>query len=157
MILNALVAGGSAGALVLVWQAAPAVIQRLTPAGSGLHRYAMTPAQLRAELARSDRENDELTCALSTVSNERDRAVRVAWTWRHTAHKAADRIDELAEQARDVKQLRESNRALRAELANVRTIRPLLTDRAKEDTLPHGIPVITGAPYATTDLGRIRA
>ncbi|MGC9540211.1 hypothetical protein [Streptomyces sp. UG1] len=157
MIAYAIVAGGSAGALVLAWQAAPLIVQRFTPAGRGLHRYAMTPAQLRAELARSDRDMGALVCALTTVSNDRDRAVRTAWAWRHAAHKAADRITELAEQASDAKQLRESNRSLRAQLANATAVSQAATFGDDDPTVPGGIPVITGAPYASTDPGRIRA
>ncbi|MFF4548635.1 hypothetical protein ACFY1J_31120 [Streptomyces sp. NPDC001406] len=156
MIVYALAAGGSAGALVLAWQSLPRVIQRLAPAGSGLHRYAKTPGQLRAELARSDRENEDLACALTTVSNDRDRAVRTAWAWRHAAHMAADRVGELAEQAREVPQLREDTRALRAQLANATAVSQAATFGDDDPTVPGGIPIITGAPYASKDPGRIR-
>lgn len=156
MIAEALLAVGSAGAAVAAWQVAPAAIRRFAP-GHGLHRYAMSPSQLRAELAEQDREMNGLVCAMSTVSNERDDAVRSAVAWEEAAHQAADRIGELAEEAREVKQLRETVTGLRAELANAYPIRPLLADRAEEETLPHGIPKVTGAPFATTNPGRVRA
>lgn len=157
MIAYALLAAGSAAALVLAWQAAPLIVGRLAPAGSGLHRYATTPGRLRAELADLDREMNDLVCALTTVSNDRDRAVRTAWAWRHAAHRAKDRIAELEEQAREAQQLRESNRSLRAHLANATKVSQAATFGDDDPTVPHGIPVVTSAPYASTDPGRIRA
>ncbi|NUR04360.1 MAG: hypothetical protein HOY79_50005 [Streptomyces sp.] len=147
MIASALLAGGSASALIVAWQVAPAVVQRLAP-GSGLHRYAMSPADLR-------RENAHLMCALTKVSGDRDNAVRSALEWQEAANLAATRIDELTAEASEVKQLREANTGLRAELANARPIRPLLADRAEEDTLPHGIAIAAGSALA--DPGRIDA
>lgn len=150
MIAYALLAGGSAAALAVTLQLAPAAVRRFAPVGRGLHRYGMSRAQLR-------RENSQLMCALTTVSGDRDDAVRSALAWQEAAHQAADRIGELAEEAREVKQLRETVTGLRAELANAHPIRPLLADRSEEETLPHGIPKVTGTRFATTDPGRVRA
>ena len=156
MILDAVLAATVADAGVAAWWAVPRLMQRFAP-GSGLHRYAMTPAQLRAESARHARLARDLKCAVVHLVGQVD-----AVTAKHSnatvlLGKAEQLVADLEEQVREVPQLRQTVTALRAELANTRPIRPLLTDRAEEDTLPHGIQVVTGAAFATTDPGRVRA
>ncbi|MFF9238432.1 hypothetical protein ACF1AY_16070 [Streptomyces sp. NPDC014776] len=102
-----------------------AVAYAVAPAGRGLHRYVMPRKQLRAEVARTERTAQELTCKLVALAAELDAVTAQRNDLKAALEKAGQRIADLEEQVRDRHQLRDRITALEARLANVSAVRPL--------------------------------
>lgn len=115
MIETAFLALGCCGTAV----AAYAVV----PAGRGLHRYVVPRSRLRADLARADAEAEELTSKLVGLAAELDAVTRE----RNEGWALLGKAEQLiADTEADAQQLREANQALKARLANLNAIRPLV-------------------------------
>ncbi|MFF0597848.1 hypothetical protein [Streptomyces antibioticus] len=108
--------------LVLGVGGTAAVVYAVAPAGRGLHRYVVPRSRLRADLARAERQAEELTsnlvglaAELDAVTGERDQALALL-----------GKAEQLVKDCEaDAKQLREAHQALKARLANATAIRPL--------------------------------
>ncbi|MEU7403842.1 hypothetical protein [Streptomyces sp. NPDC044948] len=142
MIETLLLSAGVGGTAAALWYVAPA--------GRGLHRYVVPRSRLRADIARLEREANDLTCAVLRLSTENTTIGKD----RDAAHDAlADsRLHnvELERQLAAFDQLCSENTRLRAALANARAVRPLPAADGDEPTVPQGIPVLPldQAPFA---------
>lgn len=122
-----------------------AVAYAVAPAGRGLHRYVVPRKQLRAEVARTERTAEELTCKLVGLAAELDAVTTQRNDYKAALEKAGQRIADLEEQVRDRAQLRERGTALEALLANATAVRPLPV----KPSPPAAAPVpLNGAPFA---------
>jgi hypothetical protein len=102
-----------------------ALIYYVAPAGRGAHRYVVPRRQLRAEIARLEKEANSMVCAVSRSLTD----VQAARTERDEAwkalHKAELLVADLEKQVADRDEVREENTRLRAELANAQAVRQL--------------------------------
>lgn len=89
------------------------------------HRFLKTRSELRKECKRLDKTADDLTCRLIRAAGEVDAAEAERDTYGTALNQAVTRIEELEKQVRDRATLVQHNAALKAELANLKAIRPL--------------------------------
>ncbi|MFB7596932.1 hypothetical protein [Streptomyces sp. NPDC056160] len=126
-----------------------ALVYFTAPAGRGLHRYVAPRPRLRADLARLEREADQLSCVVIRLTAENTVLGKERDAANEARAEAEQQITGLEEQLAAFDQLCAENTRLRADLDNARAIRPLPTSD-DAPTLPHGIrPVPLGqAPFA---------
>lgn len=139
--------------------ATAACVYAVGPAGRGAHRYVVPRKQLRAEAVRADAEAEDLACRLRAlgaeldgVYDELDAARDERDNARAAVEKAALRIADLEETAREADRLRETNQALRARLANLTAIRPLLPATLPAPATP--TPSAVALPLSQSPLAR---
>jgi hypothetical protein len=141
VIAYVFLAGGMAGAGALVYYVAPA--------GRGLHRYVVPRAQLRAKIARLEREADDLACAVTRLTSENTVIGKERDAANEACAEAGRRIAALEERLTEFEELRAENTRLRADLDNARACRPL-TAAPDAPTVPQGSRVLPlpEAPFA---------
>ncbi|MCQ9178715.1 hypothetical protein KMT30_06655 [Streptomyces sp. IBSBF 2953] len=117
----------------------------VAPAGHGLHRYVVPRSTLRADLARKERQVEELACRLTgalselgSVEGERDRL-------RAELGKAEQLVTDAEGEASEH---RRENRALKAALANANAIRPLVPVHALPPAPSTPVPSSTAVPLS---------
>lgn len=125
MIEYAFLGVGVAGAVAFVYYVAPA--------GRGLHRYVMPRAALRADIARLEREADQLTCNVARLLIGRHQALEERGDALEDLTQASLRIADLEKQLEAFDALCAENTQLRAELDNARAMRQLLPGPSPAD------------------------
>ncbi|HET6635053.1 MAG TPA: hypothetical protein VFH77_08475 [Streptomyces sp.] len=114
----------------------------VAPAGRGAHRYLVPRSVLRAEAVCLQVENEQMARTVIKLTSEVALADKAHDAAQESLSEARTRIRVLEEQLAELDVLRAENTRLRADLDNVRAVRPLTAAADEAPTVPGGIPVM---------------